>query len=142
MFSLLFVVRWVEGVEILAVKIVLRYPHRITEALEMHYLALAQVAQRVDNVGVVGQANEVFVRRARLLLRSLILGKVGQGVALDADVLHIKRHARRSNGIVARGVVDEVVGVGRGEYLLGREVARELIEYRAHYLKVRKLLRT
>ena len=32
--------------------------------------------------------------------------------------------------------------VGRGKYLLGREVARELIKYRAHDLKVRKLLRS
>ena len=66
-FSALLIERGVDCVKILAVKLFLSDSQSIAKALIVHDLTLTQVAQRVTHVGVIAQANEVVVGRARLL---------------------------------------------------------------------------
>ena len=58
----------VAGVEVLRVEVILRDPYAVAKSLIMHYLALTKEFYRIANVGIVGQAQNVIVGRARLLL--------------------------------------------------------------------------
>ena len=58
----------VEGVEVFGVELVGRQAEALAEALEVNNLPLAQEANRVRYVRVVAVAQNVVVRRARLLL--------------------------------------------------------------------------
>ena len=64
----LFIKRRVIGVVILAVQAIARFIQRFSKALVMHKLALAQEADDVLDVGIVGKAQDVVIGRARLLL--------------------------------------------------------------------------
>ena len=77
-------------VEVLAVKAVLRYSQRITEALEVYYLALTQEFDRIAHVRVVYKSEDVVVGNARLLLSRQVLVKIGENVSLYTNVFHIK----------------------------------------------------
>ena len=67
-FCVLFVERGVEGVEVARIKVILRDAQGIGEALIVHDLALTQIAQRVQHVGVIAQTEQVVVGYTRLLL--------------------------------------------------------------------------
>ena len=71
-----------------------------------------------------------------------VLVEVGQNVALDAHVFHIKGHARGGNGIKSRRVIDKIGRKGALLDLLGSEVARQLIENGGNHFEVGKLLGT
>ncbi len=58
----------VEGIEIFAVKIVLRNAYSIGKALIMHYLALAQVLYRLLDIGVVDKTQNIVICDASFLL--------------------------------------------------------------------------
>ena len=60
--------RGIVRVEVLRVKIVLRHPKRITEALIMHDLAGTKKFDWLPDVGIIHKTENVVVRRARLLL--------------------------------------------------------------------------
>ena len=142
-FGLLFVAalvkRGVDRVEVFAIKLFLSDAESVSKALIVHDLTLAQVAQRITHVGVIAKANEVVVGRARLLFCCQVLVEVGDDVALDADVFHIKGHAGCRYGIDARGVVNKVGRKGGVGNLFLRDVARQLIEDCCHHFKVREL---
>ncbi len=58
----------IDGVEIAGVHVLLRNAECITETLIVHKLALAQVAQRIADIGIVAQTDQVVVGDTRLLL--------------------------------------------------------------------------
>ena len=60
--------RGVDRVKILAVQLLLCDAEGIAEALVMHDLTRAQIFDRIANVGIVDQTQNVVVGRARLLL--------------------------------------------------------------------------
>ncbi len=66
------VTRFVEGrvdrVKVLGIEIILCNANGVAEALIVHELALAQEFDRLADVGVITQTQNVVVRRARLLL--------------------------------------------------------------------------
>ena len=111
------------------------------EALEVDYLALAEELDGVVDVGIVGEAKDVVVGDARLLLCGEILLEIGDVVSLRGDRHRCEGLARGGAGIDAVAVADEVfieascLDLGRGE------VARELIEDRRDHLCVAELLR-
>lgn len=133
--------RGVECVEILAVEFILNDSHGVAEALEMHDLAFAEEAQGIGDVGVVGEAYEVVVGHARLLLRRLRLGKIGKNVALDAYVFHIEGHTRCRYRVKSRRVVNVVGLEHRALDILDRNIPRKLVNDRRDHFKVGKFFR-
>ena len=94
----------------------------------MHDLALSEELDRVTDVGIVDQAQDVVVGDTRLLLGREVLVEVGNHVSLHTDIFHVIRHSAGGNGIHARGVIHEI-GCKRalGDLVLGK-VARELMD--------------
>ena len=58
----------VERIEIFRIQMLAHLTERLAKALEMHDLALAQEFERVAHIRIVDQAEQVIIRRARLLL--------------------------------------------------------------------------
>ena len=77
-----FVERGVAGVEVLFVHSVLRDPERVAEPLEMDDLALPQEFQRIADVGIVDQAEQVVVGDPRFLLGKKVKKKFGGGIRM------------------------------------------------------------
>lgn len=65
------VYRWVVGVVVLCVKVILHDAQRVTEPLKMHNLPCPQEFERLTDVRVVDQAEKVVVGRSGLLLRGV-----------------------------------------------------------------------
>ena len=61
----------IDGVEILAVKLILRDAEGVAKALEMHEFSLSEIADGVLHVGGVHQAQNVVISHPRLMLRRL-----------------------------------------------------------------------
>ena len=138
--SAAFIEGWVAGVEVFGVEVILRDAEGIGKALIMHDLALAEEFDHVVDVGVVRQTQDIVVGRARLLLGGEVLVEIGEDIALDADVFHIKRHARCGDGVRAGGVIYEIRCEGSSVDLLKREIFSELMDDRCHHLEMRELL--
>lgn len=130
----------IDGVHVLLVELLGGDAQGLAEALVVDDLPLAQEADDVADVGVVAQAQDVVVGDAGLLLGGHILGEVGENVALDSNACGIPGRAGGGGGVDAGRVVHEV-GLVSGLFdLLGRHVARELVDDRADHLKVSQLL--
>ena len=69
-----------------------------------------------------------------------ILVEVGDDVALDRDIFHIKRHAACRHGIDARGVIHEIGGEGAVGDLLLAQIPCELVDDGGNHLHMRQLL--
>lgn len=108
----------------------------------MYDFPFAKEADRVGNVTVVAEAQDVIVGQPRLLLCCKVLGKVGNGVAGRLGVRRGERLAAGGNRVDAGGVVYEIGGKSAVLNLLGGEVSGKLVNYRRNYLLVRQLLRS
>lgn len=64
----IFVVARVEGVEVLAVELIGQQSQVLAEALVVYDLARPEEADRVDDVGIITEAQDIVVSGARLLL--------------------------------------------------------------------------
>ena len=58
----------IEGVEVFAVKIVLRDAYGVAKALIVNYLTLAEILYRLLDIGVVNKTQDIVVGHASLLL--------------------------------------------------------------------------
>ena len=58
----------IEGVEVFAVKIVLRDAYGVAESLRVNYLTLAEILYRLLDIGVVNKTQDIVVGHASLLL--------------------------------------------------------------------------
>lgn len=63
-----FVKTWIEGIEILAVELVGQQTQVFTEALIVHDLSGSEEADRVDDVWIVAEAQDVVIGGSRFLL--------------------------------------------------------------------------
>lgn len=107
----------------------------------MNDLTLAQESDRVIDIRVIRQTQDIVIGHSGLLLGSEVLGQVGDHIALD-------RHRRRAPGeagggrwVYAGGTVHKVgVKAGGFDLLLG-EIAGELMDNGADHLQVAQLLR-
>ena len=79
-FLFLFVEGGVDRVYVLLIHLLARQPERLAEALVVDDLALAQEAYDVVDVRIVGEAEDIVVGDARLLLRA-----DSRGLRADAD---------------------------------------------------------
>ena len=98
----------VPAVKVLCIHIILCDTERLAEALVMHDLALAQEFDGVAHVGIIGQAQDVVIGHARLLLGGKILHQVGNGIALGLQGGGGKGRSRGGGGIDAKGVIHEI----------------------------------
>ena len=71
-----------------------------------------------------------------------VLVKVGEKIALNAYVFHVKWNSRCRDRVNSRGVVYKVGGKRCTRYLVGGEVTGKLMKYCRHYFEVRQLIRT
>ena len=107
----------------------------------MDYLALAEELYGVVDVGIVGEAQDVVVGDAGLLLCGEVLLEIGDVVSLRGDSHRCEGLARCGAGIDAVAVADEVFIEAACLDLGGGKVAGELIEYGGDHLGVAELLR-
>lgn len=70
-----------------------------------------------------------------------VLVEVGEDIALDAHVFHVKGNTRGGDGIQTRGMVHEIGGKGAALDLLGSQISCELIENGGNDLQMRQLFR-
>ena len=115
---------------------------RFSKALVMHDFSLAQILDGVAHVGVVNKTKYIIISYARLLLCSEVLVKVCDNVALDTDILHIKRYTCRAYGVNAKRMVYEISVQSRALYFLRAKPFRELIKYCGYHLQVREFVCT
>lgn len=132
----------IEGVEILAVQVILDDSEAFPESLVMGDFALAQEPDRIDDVRIVGQTEDVVVGQTRFLLRRHILLDVSQGVAADGEGRCRERYAGSELRIDAGRVVDEIIlHAGRFD-LLGRHPSGQLMDDGADHFQMRQLFCT
>ena len=74
----------------------------------MHDLSGSQESDRVDDVRIVTEAEDIIIGRSRLLLRRHRLMQVGDRVALAGDRERVERNARGRGGVDAGRVIDKV----------------------------------
>jgi len=134
--------RGVVAVDVLVIGPLLDLAQAISKALIMDDLALTQEFDGIAHVRVIRQAQNVVVGHARLLLCCQVLVEVGDGITLDSHVLHVVGHARRGDGIDARGMVDEIGGKGSVHDLILADIAGQLMDDGGHHFQVVELTRT
>ena len=122
--------RRIAGVEIFGVELFLRKPESFAETLVMHQLTLTEEADGVNDIGVIGKAEDVVIGRSCLLLRRHILMQVGDRVALGLEIRRCERHACRRIRVDRRGMVNEILVKAAFFDLLDGEVLGELADDR------------
>lgn len=113
---------------------------QLAEPLEMHHLALTQEADNLVHVLVVGQAQDIIVRRPGFLLCCHILDNVRNWITLHLEIRRRKRDSagvRRPNSV---GVINIIIRLAVLVEAPRALTVRQLPYYAADYLKVRKLL--
>ena len=115
---------------------------RFAEALVMDYLALSEEADRVADVRVVGETEDIVVGCAGFLLCGEVFVKVGYDVALRLEIGRGERSSRGGDRVDAGRMVNEVITEAAGFYLVDGESLCELIKYSRYHLNVRELLCT
>jgi len=113
----------------------------LAETLEVVDLALAEEAQRVEDLGVVGHAHQVLVGRPRFLFGRQIFMKIGDGVARTRHIGGGKGHAVGVRGEYAV-VVQRVVPAKAGRVQIRQAgAAHALVDHSADHLPVREFFR-
>ena len=115
---------------------------QLAEPLEMHHLALTQEADNLVHVLVVGQAQDIIVRRPGFLLCCHILDNVRNWITLHLEIRRRKRDSagvRRPNSV---GVINIIIRLAVLVEAPRALTVRQLPYYAADYLKVRKLVST
>lgn len=128
-------------VEVLVVAAFLRYSQSFAEALIVYQFAFTQEFYRVADIGIVNQSQNVVVCHPRLLLCCKVFVKVGDNIALNAEVFCAEGHAAGSYGIDSCCMINEIGVKSAALYFLDREVFRKLIYYGGYHFNVGKFLR-
>lgn len=114
-----FVEARVERVEIPAVKPVLKSAERFTETLEMDDFPFPQEADRVADVGIFYDTQDVVVCRAGFLLGRQILKQIRDGIPLRLELVCVKGNAARRLRPDSYRMVNIIVTEALGIQLLG-----------------------
>ena len=113
----------------------------VAEALEVYDFAGTQELDWLAYIGVVDQAQQVVVGGAGFLLGGKVLKQIGDRIALALQRGSRERDAGRRLRIDTGGVVDKVGVKAAFLDLLGRQVARQLIDDRSNHFLMGKFLR-
>ena len=128
-------------VDVFGVHFLLAQAQAFSEALEVNDLPLPQKADDVVHVRVVGQAEDVVIGQAGLLLGGQVLGEVGDDVAGGLDGPGAPGEAGGGGGVDPGGVVHEVGGEGGVLDLILFQVPGQLVDDGGHHLHVTQFLR-
>ena len=104
----------VEGIEILAVELVGQQSQVFAEALIVYDLARSQEANRVDDVGIVAEAQDVVICRPRFLFRPEILVEIGDEEGADALKIFEENGWRKISVLKDLAGRDRVVSAHKG----------------------------
>ena len=80
----------------------------VAKALKMDNFTLSEKADRVTDIGVVSEPENVVIGGSSLLLSRHILMQVGDNVALGLEICRSKRRSGGGDGIDSGCVVDEI----------------------------------
>lgn len=128
-------------IEILRVHLFLRQAYRFAEPLEMDDFALTQIADRIDDIGVIRKTKNVVIGGPCLLFRRHILMQIRKGIALGLVVRRRKRHTACGCSVDACGMIDKVLVKSALLDLLHGEIPRQLVYDRRDHLEVREFFR-
>lgn len=107
----------------------------------MHNLALAQEADNIVDIRIVGQAENIVIGRSGFLLSAHILGQVGDHIAF------YRNGSRRPWGSGSKlrvnpcGVIDKIRFKSRFFDLLNRHIPRKLLHDGRHHLQMPEFFR-
>ena len=132
----------VHCIEVLAVELILHLAQGFTEALEVHDFTLAQETDDVVYIGVIGQTQDVVISGASFLFRTHVFHQVGDDIALHLHGCGSPRCTRCKLRIYPCGVIHEIHIEAALFDLLHRKIAGQLMNQRAHHLKMPQLLNT
>lgn len=132
----------IECIIILAVELVGNQAKPFTETLEVDDLPCAEVFDRICNLLILHQAENVVIGGAGFLLCSQIFRQVGDGIALGLELTGIEGDTSCSLGPDRSCVVNIVRSEACGLQFLCGETFGKLLDDRGHDLKVCQLLRT
>ena len=131
----------IKCVIIFAVEFGGRQVQPLSETLIVYDFPLAEKFQRVPDVGVVDQAEQVVVCDPRLLFGGHILVQVGEQVALDADIVGGPRLRGGGHRPYAGGVIHKI-GVKAGFHnFLVAHVPGELMHHGGDHFKMGEFFR-
>lgn len=109
---------------------------RFTEALEMHDLAFAQIADGVDHIRVVCQAQDIVIRCPRLLLGCHVLGQIRKGISLGLEIGSSERNPASRLRVNGTGVIHEILVKAVLPEICLRHSAGELVNDRGDHFHV------
>ena len=112
----------------------------IAEALEVHDFALAKEFDRFAYIGIVHQAQNIVVGGSGFLLGGEVFHEVGDDIARALQGCCREGNACSALRIDTGRMVDEIGFKAGCLDLLGREVARELIEDGCNHFDMRQLV--
>ncbi len=108
----------------------------------MNDLPLTEETDRVADLGILYQAEDVVVSRSGLLFCGEVFNEIGDGITLTLEFAGVEGNATGSLGPKCQRVVNVIfVETGRSDFL-GRETAGELVDDGADHLKVGEFLCT
>jgi len=115
---------------------------RFTEALEVHNFPLPQEADRIADIRVFDDPQDIIVSASGLLFCGHIFYQIGNGVSLYLELAGVKRNAAGCHGPNACGMVDIIRTKAGGFNFFHRQVSGQLVYNRSDHLHVPQFLRT
>ena len=112
----------------------------VPEALVVNHFAFPQEADRIGNVGVVDQAEQIVIGHAGFLLGGEILVQIGENVTFHGECAGAERRTVGALRINAGGVIGEIGGKGTVCDLFFGKIRRQLVQDRPHDFQMREFL--
>lgn len=88
-----FIKRWVAGIEVLGIEVILNYPQTLAKTLEVDYLSLTQELYGIAYVRIVSKTQDVVIGGTGFLFSRHILDQISYGIALGLEVCGSKRNS-------------------------------------------------
>ena len=102
----------------------------------MHHFTFPQEFDGIAYVRVVDEAEQIVIGHSCFLFCRQILIQIREHITLDADILHVKGHARRRNRINSGSVIHKVnIKSGFFDFFL-TQIAGQLVNNGSDHLKV------
>ncbi len=107
----------------------------------MHDLAFAKIADRVDDIRIVCEAQDIVISCSGFLLGCHVLSQVCECIALGLEICRSERDPGCGCRIDRRRVVDEILVEAALLDIRFGEIPRELIDDRGDHFDVGEFIR-
>lgn len=108
----------------------------------MNDLPLTEEADRVADLGILYQAEDVIVSGSGFLLCCEVFNEIGDGITLALEFAGVERNAAGSLGPKCKRMVNVILVEAGSSDFLGGQAAGELVDDGADHLKVGEFLST